>query len=231
MEFSHLQCLLSNVTLQSRCPKSRGMGVNVRLPKIHKTPPEADVQSLAKSESWIKPSRQCWAVLPTWQYCRNSFVWWMYEINLVKRLSHAWVHFVTALVNLLTDHRMSSLPIRAKYKHFNTICEQTCDNSLTDSSSSCLNWWSSRQRLETLQNCSTFLFANSQYRSTHFRACPYMSWDHAMVFFCAKFLARWYFFGCSRWFFEDKFPMHPSFPNLPSPQSEYLLSKILPAIN
>ena len=29
-----------------------------------------------------------------------------------------------------------------------------------DSSSSCLNWWSSRQGLETLYSCSTFLFAN-----------------------------------------------------------------------
>ena len=27
-----------------------------------------------------------------------------------------------------------------------------------------------------------FLFANSQHRSTHFRACPSMSWDHATVF-------------------------------------------------
>ena len=27
-------------------------------------------RSPANSESWNKPSRQCWAVLPTWQYCR-----------------------------------------------------------------------------------------------------------------------------------------------------------------
>ena len=56
-----------------------------------------------------------------------------------NRLSHARVHFVTALASLLTDHRMSGLTIRAKYKHFNTICEQTFDNSPSDSSSSCLN--------------------------------------------------------------------------------------------
>ena len=36
----------------------------------------------------------------------------------------------------------------------------------------CLNGWSSEQRLETLWSCSTFLFANSQYLSTHFWACP-----------------------------------------------------------
>ena len=63
-----------------------------------------------------------------------------------------------------------------------TLRRSACDNSPTDSSSSCLNWWSSKQGLETWQNCSTFLFANSQYRSTHFRACPSMSQDHATVF-------------------------------------------------
>ena len=154
------------------------IGTNVRLPKIHKTLPEVDFESSrppAKSESWNKPSRQCWAVLPTWQLCRNSFVWWMYEINLANRLSHAWVHFVTALASLLTDHRMSGLPSRFSYKHLITVCEQTCDNSPSDSSSSCLNWWSSRQRLATLYNCATVLFARSQYRPAHFPACPSMS--------------------------------------------------------
>ena len=48
-------------------------------------------------------------------------------------------HFVSALASLLTDHRMSGLPIRARYKHFKTICEHTCDQSPTESSSSCLN--------------------------------------------------------------------------------------------
>ena len=48
-------------------------------------------------------------------------------------------HSVTALASLLTDHRTSGFPIRARYKPFNRICEQTCDNSPTDSSSSCLN--------------------------------------------------------------------------------------------
>ena len=49
------------------------MGTNVRLPNIRKIPPEVDFESSrspAKSESWSKPSRQCWAVLITWQYCR-----------------------------------------------------------------------------------------------------------------------------------------------------------------
>ena len=46
------------------------------------------------------------------------------------------VHFVTARASLFTDHEISGLPIRAKYKHFRTICDQTVDNSPTDSCSS-----------------------------------------------------------------------------------------------
>ena len=49
----------------------------------------------------------------------------MFEIKRAKRLSQAWVHFVTALASLLTDHRMSGLPIRARYKHFKTwLCPE-----------------------------------------------------------------------------------------------------------
>ena len=45
---------------------------------------------------------------------------------------------MTAGASLLTDQRMSNLPIRAKYKHVKTICEHTFDNSPTDPSSSFL---------------------------------------------------------------------------------------------
>ena len=48
-------------------------GTNVLLPKIHKTTPEVDLESSispAESESWNKPTLQCCAVFPTWQYCR-----------------------------------------------------------------------------------------------------------------------------------------------------------------
>ena len=70
---------------------------------------------------------------------------------------------------------MSGLPIRVRYKHLKNIGEHTSDNSPTDSRSSFLNWWSSRQGLETLYSWSVFLFATSQYLSTHFWACPSMS--------------------------------------------------------
>ena len=39
----------------------------------------------------------------------------MYEIKRANRLSQAFVHFVTARASLFTDHRISGLPIRAKY--------------------------------------------------------------------------------------------------------------------
>ena len=60
----------------------------------------------------------------------------MCEINLAQRPSRAWVHFATALARFFTDHKMSGLPIRAKYKHFKTSCDHTFDSSPTDSSSS-----------------------------------------------------------------------------------------------
>ena len=41
---------------------------------------------------------------------------------------------------VLTDHRMSGEPIRAKYGHVKTICERTLDGSPTGSSSSFLKW-------------------------------------------------------------------------------------------
>ena len=60
------------------------IGTNVWLPKVHNVPPEVDFESSrspAKSESWNSPSLHCLAVLPTWQYCLYSHVWWIFEIN------------------------------------------------------------------------------------------------------------------------------------------------------
>ena len=42
----------------------------------------------------------------------------MEEIRRAKRLSQALVHFVIDRANLLTDHRISGLPIRAKKRRF-----------------------------------------------------------------------------------------------------------------
>ena len=70
-----------------------------------------------------------WQCFPHKQYCLYSHVWWMYEINRFRRLPQALVHFVIDLASLFTDHRISDLPIRSKYKHFRKIWEHTCDNS------------------------------------------------------------------------------------------------------
>ena len=120
------------------------LGTSVWLPKTHNVPPEVDVESSrspAKSESWNSPNLHCFAVLPTWQYCLFSHVWWMCNINRLRRLSQALVHFVIDRASLFAEHRISGLPIRPKYKHFRTIWEHTCDNSPTDwisSSSKCV---------------------------------------------------------------------------------------------
>ena len=73
--------------------------------KTHNVSPEVDFESSrspAKSESWNSPSLHCFAILPTWQYCLYSHVWWIYEINRFRRLSQALVHFVIDRANLFT---------------------------------------------------------------------------------------------------------------------------------
>ena len=129
------------------------VGTNVWLPKTHDVPPEVDFESSrspAKSESWNSPSLHCFAVLPTRQYCLYSHVWWIYDINRFRRLSQALVYFVIDRASLFADHRISGLPIRAKFKHFRTIWEHTCDNSPTNFISSSLKWWSSMHGVDTL---------------------------------------------------------------------------------
>ena len=100
------------------------IGTNVWLPKKHKTPPDVDFessQSPAKSESWNNPNLHCCAVFPTPQYCRKSFVRWMYEIKRDNRLSQAFVHFVTTRASLFSDHKKTGLPTRARYRYLKTF--------------------------------------------------------------------------------------------------------------
>ena len=108
----------------------------------------------------------------------------MYEIKRAKRLKQALVNLVTARASLFTEHKISGLPMRTKYKHFGTICEQTFDNSPTDPISS--SWWSSRHGVATLKSSWVVLFAGSQYRSTHFFATFHIVRPWGNV--CAKFL-------------------------------------------
>ena len=41
--------------------------------------------------------------------------------HMARLLSQALVHFVIDRASLFADHRISGLPIRAKYKHYGTI--------------------------------------------------------------------------------------------------------------
>ena len=94
------------------------IGTNVWHLNMKKVPPEVDFESSrspAKSESWNSPNLHCLAILPTWRYCLYSHVWWIYQIYRFMRLSQAFVHFVIDRESLFTDHRISALPIRAKY--------------------------------------------------------------------------------------------------------------------
>ena len=94
---------------------------------------------------------------------------------------------------MFTEHRISSLPIRAKYKHFKTIWEQTLLYSPTDFNSSSLKWWSSTHGVDTLCSCWVVLFANSQYRSTHFLAWNFQiirPWRNTNIIRVCLFLPR-----------------------------------------
>ena len=131
-------------------------------------PPEVDFESSrspAVSKSWKSHNLNCWTVFPTWQYWLYSLVKWMQEIKRARRLSQALTHFVIARVSLLTVHRISGLPERAKYRHFRTIWEHSFDNFS----------YEFQHGVETLKSCWVVLFANSQTRSTNFLAWPSMS--------------------------------------------------------
>ena len=155
------------------------IGTHVWLPKMHRIRPDVDFESSRspeKEESWNNPNLH-WAVFPTWQCSLNPHVWWMYEIKRAKRLSQVFVHFVTARASLFTDHKIAGLPVRAKYRHLRTMCENTVDKSPTVSFSSSLNWWSFMQGVAALYNCWVVLFTSSHYLSTHFFAWPSRSQD------------------------------------------------------
>ena len=127
----------------------------------------------------------------------------MKEIKRHYRLSQASVHLVTDRASLFTAQRMSGLPIRARHKHFKTICEHTFDNSPADSSSSSFKWWSSKQGLETLFHCSAILFATSQYISQrifeHVLPCRRTTLQSCVRFFPYWTDSRFFFFFLKWW--------------------------------
>ena len=121
------------------------VGTNVWLPKMHNVPPEVDFESsrspaksvLKQSQSALFSSITHITILSVFTSMMNM---WNQSIQaFVTRFGP----FVIDRASLFTDHRISGRPIRAKYKHFRTIWEHTCDNSPTDFISSSLKWWSS----------------------------------------------------------------------------------------
>ena len=152
-------------------------------PKYKHISPEVDFysRSPAKPESWDKPKLAVLSCITHVTTLSVVIAWWEKEIKRARRLSQAPVHCCDCSSKF--SHRqkkMSSPPIRAKYKHSKTIWKQTLDNSPTVFSF--LKLWSSMQRVETLYNCSIFLLARWQCLSTHFFAWPSLSHDHVTVF-------------------------------------------------
>ena len=95
------------------------IGSNVRLPKMHTIPLMLTwrLQSLLQSQN-LETIQICIVVLCSHTTTLPVLTCVMKEIKRAKRLSQDVVHFVTARASLFTDLKISSLPIRAKYRHF-----------------------------------------------------------------------------------------------------------------
>ena len=85
---------------------------------MHNVPPEVDFE-YSRSPAKIGVLKQSQPVM----FCSIThiailFVFTcviMYDINRFRRLSQALVHFVIDRASLFTDHKISGLPIRAKF--------------------------------------------------------------------------------------------------------------------
>ena len=100
------------------------MGTKVRGPNRHKYAPVVDLESrrsAAKLGSTNIARQHASMSSPIQQVWTNSFVWCSQQINRSSRLSHATVHLVTSLANVLTDQSRSARPMRAKYRILSTI--------------------------------------------------------------------------------------------------------------
>ena len=109
----------------------------------------------------------------------SIFVWWILDIKYLT-FCHELVS-ICDRASSFTDQRMSSLPIRAKFSHF----EQFENKHRT------ILWLCFQIHLlevviipsvDTVYNFSVFLIASSQYLSTHFWTYPLTSWNHATGF-------------------------------------------------
>ena len=90
--------------------------------------------------------------------------------SLINRLSYTWVHYKTARVSLLTDHKISGRPFMSG----TSTSWQIVSIPLIQVPLSWIDDHPSRN-LKLLCNYSTFLLINSLYLSTYFWACPSIS--------------------------------------------------------
>ena len=138
-------------------------GTNMLLPKMHKTPPVRVFKVSCKIRVW-----QCFPhdnIVCSHMYdgCKRSNE--IIVCHSLLSISSPQEQVYSKTIN------MSSLPVRAKYKHLRTIWAHTFDNSPTDPIS--FFWFDGR--VATLYTCWDDLVASSQYLSTHFFAWPSIS--------------------------------------------------------
>ena len=98
-----------------------------------------------------------------YHWLKNECSFWVLQQAFCRKLcSILWL-----VLPICSVHNILGRPIRAIQKHYDTIGEHVSGDSPTDSMSSTLSWWSSRQIVET--------FVKLVWRSTHLRAWPSMS--------------------------------------------------------
>ena len=90
------------------------VGTKARLPKMHESHPMLISHLLSHRQN------QNLGIIPIYIVVL-SFPHGSKKNKRAERLSDALVHFVMVRACLFTDHRISNLPTRAKYRHFRTI--------------------------------------------------------------------------------------------------------------
>ena len=119
------------------------MEKNVRLPKIHKIPPEIDfVSPQGRQQNLSHSTNSIDNAEPSYPHDNTVGSHWCDECmkSIWPNVCHKLVHLVTDRASLLTDHEMPGPRIRASTMHFKTTCEQISDNSSVFSNFSFLIW-------------------------------------------------------------------------------------------
>ena len=112
------------------------------------------------------------------------FLWWyIYDISLWRRLSHAIVHLVTSLANELTAHKRSGLANLAAYRALSTIFDAYGATSPFSSNSAVVKEWSSMHGVATFRKLATLMPVISMYLSTALSIAPSILYSHDRISF------------------------------------------------